>query len=248
MTSNKLVDSNKGVFAISIVLIIGSLSFAICKYRCDCDAVEGFDLFMYVIFALALGVTLIALGISIQSEANKTCKSVVKSSQIIWGIGAAITGISTIYLGYQAYEKYKTGDWGGDPARARRTAAAKSGVGQLSNVGSKYYGSSGDMEKQLRESKVIAETYKKAAGRSEAEIAALKAALKTSNAKLINHAEEVRRTGERHKTDTGDRVQQAIPKPPTGSSLFGKSFRPSSAPSDNKPGTWMEMKRTRGGG
>jgi hypothetical protein len=251
MTSDKLVDANKGVFAISIVLIIGAISYGICKYRCDCESVEGFDLFMYVIFSCALGVTIIALGAIMQGEAKKICNSVVGDSQVIWGIGTGITCMSALYLGYQAYEKYKTGDWGGDPGRASRDAE-KPGT-QAPKIGG-YYGSSGNTEQQLKETKTKLDVLQRSAGQSESEIAKLKEKLTksneklmASNEKLINNAEEVKQTGVRHTSGNGDnRNQQTVLRRALGSTI---GLKPSSAPGRDREIT-MEMKprRSRGGG
>jgi hypothetical protein len=97
-SSTKLKNANRGVLIIGVTFIVSSLSFVVCRVRCDCGPASGFPLMIYSIFNLVIGLILLVLGSVIHSQSSDKC-DIVEYAMVVWGVATIMVVGSLIHLG-----------------------------------------------------------------------------------------------------------------------------------------------------
>lgn len=109
MTKTSLVNSNRIVLIVGVVLFMSSVGYLVCKRNCSGNlSVESTSDTMFLGFNLVLGIVIIVLFSIISSELNKCNVSLVgmDSGLVIMGIiiGVCATLLSLVVLGKKLYD------------------------------------------------------------------------------------------------------------------------------------------------
>jgi hypothetical protein len=99
--SEKLRNYNTIILAIGIIFMVSSISFLICRTRCNCGKSDSADAMIYAVFSIVLGIFLIFLGATVHSESNsQNCTDGASHASLVWIIGLLMTLVSSGYIGY----------------------------------------------------------------------------------------------------------------------------------------------------
>jgi hypothetical protein len=107
--SNSLRRANRGLLAISVIIIVGVLSWANCKSSCAEGTLtgiltRGLGDKVFAVFFLLLGLVLMSLASTIVAE----CKMAGSSGAgLAVGTGVAMAVVSGAYLAYDLFFKHK---------------------------------------------------------------------------------------------------------------------------------------------
>jgi hypothetical protein len=100
-----LLRANKWIFIIALVSLGLTFGGSICRLSCTCSGAVIFKPRFYLMIVLALGIAIIALGITIETNAKNSCIDVAKQASSVTLLGGILIGLCILGYMFLYYSK-----------------------------------------------------------------------------------------------------------------------------------------------